>query len=276
MRTVDLPLTAMLLLAATAGVVTEQRSTAPATATAPRLAFTVVSVRRNMTNDVGSNIMDRADGGFTMLNVPVSALIARAYSPAVPLDMVGLPRWATTDRYDVSTTSSIANPTADQRRDMLRTLLADRFKLVAHTDRREQAAYDLVMARADRRLGPGITSAPVDCEEKAATTAPSRCRLVEGSNKVEGDTTMVRLASFLRTVAGRPVVDKTGLKGSYHVTITYDRAAPPPGSGAAPPAFSAVPSIFTAVQEQLGMKLEPSRAFEELLVIDRLERPSEN
>ena len=118
MRTVDLPLTAMLLLAATAGVVTEQRSTAPATATAPRLAFTVVSVRRNMTNDVGSNIMDRADGGFTMLNVPVSALIARAYSPAVPLDMVGLPRWATTDRYDVSTTSSIANPTADQRRDM--------------------------------------------------------------------------------------------------------------------------------------------------------------
>ena len=89
-------------------------------------------------------------------------------------------------------------------------------------------------------------------------------------------TTMVRLASFLRTVAGRPVVDKTGLKGSYHVTITYDRAAPPPGSGAAPPAFSAVPSIFTAVHEQLGMKLEPSRAFEELLVIDRLERPSEN
>jgi len=276
MRTVDLPLTAMLLLAATAGVVTEQRSTAPATTTAPRQAFTVVSVRRNMTNDVGSNIMDRADGGFTMLNVPVSALIARAYPPAVPLDMVGLPRWATTDRYDVSTTSSIASPTADQRRDMLRTLLADRFKLVAHTDRREQPAYDLVLARTDRRLGPGLTAATVDCEEKTAVTAPSRCRLVEGSNRVEGDTTIAWLASFLRTAAGRPVVDKTGLKGSYHVTIAYDRAAPPPGSGAAPPSFSAVPSIFTAVQEQLGMKLESSRAFEELLVIDRLERPSEN
>jgi len=220
--------------------------------------------------------MDRADGGFTMLNVPVSALIARAYPPAVPLDMVGLPRWATTDRYDVSTTSSIASPTTEQRRDMLRTLLADRFKLVAHTDRREQPAYDLVLARADRRLGSGITAVTVDCEEKTAVTAPSRCRLVEGSNRVEGDTTIAWLASFLRTVAGRPVVDKTGLKGSYHVTMTYDRAAPPPGSGAAPPSFSAVPSIFTAVQDQLGMKLEPSRALEELLVIDRLERPSEN
>ena len=274
MRTVDLPLTALLLIAATVGVVTEQRSTAPATAS--RQAFTVVSVRRNMTNDVGSNIMDRADGGFTMLNVPVSALISRAYPPAVPLDMVGLPRWATTDRYDVSTTSSIASPTAEQRRDMLRTLLADRFKLVAHTDRREQPAYDLVLARTDRRLGPGLTAATVDCEEKTAVTAPSRCRLVEGSNRVEGDTTIAWLASFLRTVAGRPVVDKTGLKGSYHVTMTYDRGAPPPASGAAPPSFSAVPSIFTAVQEQLGMKLEPSRAFEELLVIDRLERPSEN
>jgi len=83
------------------------------------------------------------------------------------------------------------------------------------------------------------------------------------------------LARMLRAAAGREVVDKTGLNGSYRVTLHYDRMASlrGPDTAASP---AAAPSVFTAVQEQLGLKLESSRAPRDVLVVDRLERPTEN
>src|SRR5215831_7456109 len=105
--------------------------------------YDVVSIKRNTTAQLSSNVAERPDGGFTMLNVPVSQLIARAYPPWVPIDMIGLPDWATRDRYDFRTTSPISRPTPDERTAMLRALLADRFKLVAHVENREQPGYDL-------------------------------------------------------------------------------------------------------------------------------------
>jgi uncharacterized protein (TIGR03435 family) len=92
---------------------------------------------------------------------------------------------------------------------------------------------------------------------------------------MEGDMTMAFLATMLRSAAGRYVVDKTGLAGYYRLVLTYDRLA-----GIRPPAATASaddpPSVFTAVQEQLGLKLEPSRSMIDVLVVDRLERPTEN
>jgi uncharacterized protein (TIGR03435 family) len=285
MRTVEVALTTMLLCAAAAAV-TAQRATPPA----PRQTFDAVSIRRNMTNDIGANIIDRANG-FTMLNVPVSALVARAYSPTIPLDMVGLPRWATNDRYDITVTSSLPNPTAEQRREMLRSLLADRFKLTVHVERRPEPAYDLVLARADGRLGPGIKPSTVDCEGSTANAptpagAPdvraaagavairAACTMAGDGDKIEGDTTMQALADMFVPAAGRAVVDKTGLKGTYHVTLTYAGASRVPRAGA--PSSPAPPLIFDAVQEQLGMKLQASTTSRETLVIDRLEKPGEN
>jgi uncharacterized protein (TIGR03435 family) len=92
---------------------------------------------------------------------------------------------------------------------------------------------------------------------------------------MEGDMTMERLAGFLRSAAGRVVVDKTGLAGSYRLTLTYDRMATLRGPDTAPAADAPL-SVFTAVQEQLGLKLESSKTTRELLIIDRLERPNEN
>jgi uncharacterized protein (TIGR03435 family) len=92
---------------------------------------------------------------------------------------------------------------------------------------------------------------------------------------MEGDMTMERLAMFLRPAAGRFVVDRTGLTGSYRVVLEFDRMAQLRG-----PATVAQPeaplSVFTAVEEQLGLKLQPARAPRDVLVIDRLERPTEN
>ena len=182
---------------------------------------------------------------------------------------------------------------------MLRAMLADRFKLVAHMEKREQPAYDLVVARSDGRLGPNIKPSEVDCAAQAAAdraaadaaratgTPPPRpqcsafggpappCAFRMMGDRLDGGSTMEMLTRLLRPAAGRVIVDKTGLTGYYQVTLTYDRAAGLRGPDAAP-AADAAPSVFTAVQEQLGLKLEPSRTSRETLVIDRLERPTEN
>lgn len=92
-------------------------------------------------------------------------------------------------------------------------------------------------------------------------------------NSTEGSGTIERFAFLLRAAAGRLVIDKTGLKGSYRVSlplnIMFGARGPETGEDSAP-------SIFTALQEQLGLKLESSRALRDVLVIDHIERPSEN
>ncbi len=93
---------ALLIVGVTSDVLTQ----APTSPAAVGPTFEVVSIKRNTTNPLGSKVNERPDGGFTMLNIPVVLLIARAYSPAVPIEMVGLPEWARSERYDVSATSA--------------------------------------------------------------------------------------------------------------------------------------------------------------------------
>src|SRR5215208_4086063 len=106
-------------------------------------AFDVVSIRRTTGRAPGTS-NQRPDGGFTLTNIPVSVLVSRAY-PGI--DVTGLPDWARSDRYDVSAISSLPRPTPEDRIAMVRAMLADRFKLAAHVERREQPVYDLVLAR---------------------------------------------------------------------------------------------------------------------------------
>ena len=90
-----------------------------------------------------------------MTNVPLTTLIARAYRGLRPADMVGLPEWARNERYDVSATSTLRQATADDRVAMMRAMLENRFKLAMHFEKREQPAYDLVVALSDGKLGSG-------------------------------------------------------------------------------------------------------------------------
>jgi uncharacterized protein (TIGR03435 family) len=292
--------TLLVLSLALVSAGTDVFSQAPAQSSQTGPTFDVVSIRRNTTNALGSNgSSERPDGGFTLINIPVGTLIARAYPPVAPVDMVGLPAWASSDRYDVSAASSLGRAAPEDRIAMMRAMLADRFKLVAHVEKRVEPVYDLVLARSDRTLGPGIKPSEIDCVSKAAAEraaaeaaaaagAPPPPRPTPAFNapvppctvrmtgpQMEGDMTMERLAVFLRAGAGRWVVDKTGLTGSYRVTLNFDRMASLRGPDAAP-APGAPPSVFTAVQEQLGMRLESSRAMRDTLVVDRLERPTEN
>jgi len=279
-------LTALLLAAASAALVAQDKP-----------EFDVVSIKKN-TQPITvptARPVQRPDGRFSMQRVPIATLISRAYPPAVPIDMVGLPEWSIREYYDVNATSRLPSATTDQQQAMLRAMLADRCKLVAHFEKREQPVYDLVLARSDGKLGPNLQPSDVDCEAKAAAAraaaeaaraagtipppppipdfnGPAPVCSFRMTNGTEGSGTIESFARLLRTAAGRLVIDKTGLKGSYSISLPINIMSM---RGLQTPDDSA-PSIFTALQEQLGLKLESSHAMRETLVIDHIERPTEN
>ena len=268
--------------------------------------FDVVSIKTNTSGALGSNGSgERADGSFTLLNIPITALIARAYPDNLPIPVTllsGLPDWAGArgERYDIIAKSSLSRPaTLDERQAMTRALLADRFKFVSHMEQREQQMYDLVFARADHRLGPNIKPSEPGCEAKLAAeraaieaartegrpfpprqmpdrngNVPSCWGLIMGLG-AEGDTTIESLLGNIRLAALRPVTNRTGLTGSYRIKLTFDLGASLRGPDvAANP--DAAPSIFTALPDQLGLKLEPTKVTKEILVIDHIDRPTDN
>jgi uncharacterized protein (TIGR03435 family) len=254
------------------------------------LQFEVASIKRNTSGDLPIGAPpDPSTGEIRLRQVPARNLILNAYPlQTVPVQIVNLPSWGD-DRYDVIAKGK-PNATAEERQQMFRSLLADRMKLAAHYETREMDAYDLVFARADRQLGDGIKPSSLVCSGGPSTrplaatgtgiagvreAALQRC----GSFWIENDTIIsnaVTIANLVRMVtpaADRPIVDKTGLAGYFAVTLRFQRIPP---RAATEPNPDAAPLIFTALPEQLGLKLEPSRAEGQILVIDHVERPTEN
>jgi len=228
-----------------------------------------------------------------MTGMPLFQVLSSAYPPQ-PVPIKGVPQWARTERFDISATASLPEPpTTDQEQLMMQALLADRFKLAAHFERAEGPVFNLVLARTDGKLGPGLTPLKADCVAIRLAEHPAEidrretlplydsggppCRVRSttwSGRRVEGDFTMASLAKLIQTSAGRPVVDRTGLTGSFRVQLEAESLMQ--GSLSATSAPSNSPSIFSALPDQLGLKLESSRAMVETLVIDRIERPSEN
>jgi uncharacterized protein (TIGR03435 family) len=190
-------------------------------------------------------------------------------------------------------------PTPDERRSMMRALLVERLTFAAHIETQDKPAFDLVLARGDGKPGPGLSKIELDCVALAAAQAaaaqaaraagtlatpssptpsvpgaPPPCGMRSSGNVMEGDMTMAGLAGFLRGMAGRAVVDKTNLTGYYHVKLEVSRTLTPPTPDAG--ATDDAPSVFVAIQEQLGLKLESARSQVDVLIIDHIERPSEN
>lgn len=253
-------------------------------------AFDVVSIKLSLPEtgpDRSANIVrQRPDGGLTTTRTPVATLIYRAYPDTSAPDTVGLPDWARREFYDVTATSPLATATVEQRAAMLRAMLADRFQLRTHIERRELPSYDLVLDRKDGRLGLGLVPTNTDCDAvnaaRRAGTAPppifdpdkpEPCTIIGSMDLIRGEAAISVLAQMLRASTGRLVVDKTGLRGAYRMSLKFDLAVA--ALGAVAPPENAL-SVFTAVREQLGLRLEPSRAERDVLVIDRLERPTEN
>src|SRR5687768_12959904 len=137
--------TLIVVLVALAAASTRAQAPASQPTTAPR--FEVVSVKPHAGPGTSMSMSQRPDGGFTMINMQVRTLITQAYGPVS--DVIGLPGWAANTSYDVNATAALGRlPTQDDRREMMRAMLTERFNLVVHMETREQPAYDLVWARS--------------------------------------------------------------------------------------------------------------------------------
>jgi uncharacterized protein (TIGR03435 family) len=227
-------------------------------------SFEVASVKPNKRGTSGGGPPLQPNGGFRVTNVALKSVIANAYEVRI-FQVEGGPTWLTSDRFDIDARGREGTP--DRLRPaMLRRLLAERFKLVAHFEMKEQPVYSLVLLRADGRPGPQLKpSAPA----AGPASGFPMTSVGSGSARINGSrVTMDNLAIVLSSaVFTQQVINRTGLSGEFEVDLRFT----PDSSPSTAPEF---PSIFTAVQEQLGLRLQADRAPVRVLVIDSVERPN--
>ena len=250
---------------------------AQAPQTSPQPQFEVASIKENKSND-GIVAIQTQKGRHTARGFTLAALIRNAYR-VQEFQIIGGPDWINTERFDVEAVF----PDADRARVdlMLRALLAERFKLAVHNEKRERPIYALTFARADKRFGPQLEKSTTDC---ATAKGPDACSgtVAPGFIRLRGRT-MAQLAESLSTLTmtgsslNRLILDRTGLDGPYHVTLKFTpENIPPVGLPGLPAVDPNGPSIFTALQEQLGLKLEASTGMVDVLVVDSAARPTPN
>jgi uncharacterized protein (TIGR03435 family) len=232
----------------------------------------------------------QSNGRFTMRGMgatPVSVLIQAAYD-VKEFQILGAPAWSNSDRYDVDARAGEA-ATFDRMRPMLRSLLADRFALMLRRETRQLPVYELVPARDGLKIAPmkeGGCVGKAQAKPFAAldicggmrrqivSLTPERRDLIEAVG-----VPMPTLIEFLSDEVGRVVIDKTGFTDLFSFRLEFGSTL---AAGFLPNADSPAAlnspglSIFTAVEEQLGVRLRSVIGRAEVLVIDRLERPSPN
>jgi uncharacterized protein (TIGR03435 family) len=248
-------------------------------------SFEVVSIRPNPGERVARAV--GAPDRF-VAEMTVRDLIRMAWE--LPgFRIAGAPAWAETERFVIN--AKAPGPMAPgEMLVMVQRMLRERFALRTHVEVRDMDGYELVMARADRRLGPKLTAAALDCEPFLTNRQPmkesgvdqdGRPRCAVRASAVDGVVTqhlngasLSRLITSLENLLGRGVVDRTGLTGPFDLELTFtteglNTANRAPGAGA-----PEGPALFTALEEQLGLRLAPARASVQIFVIDALDRPT--
>ena len=246
-------------------------------------SFEVASIKRNVSSEPGGFIRVEEGVRFNATGVPLAFIIRQAYG-VMETQVVNQPDWLTSERYDIRGKAPDGVEVFPNMAPLLRSLLQDRFGFQSHTEKRDLPTYDLMMARSDRRLGPKISQADFDCGARLTATPPKAgpsgdpvCGITFGPGRiVVRGFSIARFAGGLVSEVQRMVVDKTGLAGPWNFELLYTPDRPVSLNGAVVPPNPNSPSLFTAVQEQLGLKLESSRGPVDVLVIDRVNRPTED
>ena len=258
----------------------------PAASNKP-VAFEVVSIRRAPASAIGDGQITVTPDGWRMENNPLVAALLTAYVPTTRDAMmytistlVGIPDWMRTEHYTIdakvpeSDLAAWQNPTTQPAmlRTMVQAMLADRCKLVVHRGSKEVNVYSLVVGKGGPRLKatvPGDPHPPAQPIPGGGEWLPN-----DGTGKAAFYGAPVSaLAVVLSNVAGRPLVDKTGLTGRYDMSFRR------PHIGAPSPEPDSNLNPFPTIQEvveSFGLKLEPAKSAVETLNIDHIERPSEN
>jgi uncharacterized protein (TIGR03435 family) len=199
-------------------------------------------------------------------------LVSAAYN-LPPKAISGGPGWADVDRYDIlAATPGETRPTVDEQMAMVRTLLKERFNLSFHTEPKEFSVYVLTVAKGGIKLKEAATP---DTQPQLVSTVWPGDRIVMPARNA----TMAQFASTLqRAVLDRPVLDKTALPAKYDFDLewTYDDSQFGGNLPPIAPQNSGKPDLFAALQQQLGLKLDASKAAIDTIVIDSVKKPSEN
>jgi uncharacterized protein (TIGR03435 family) len=273
----------LLLLAAPTA--TAQQGAAPAAGPQSKtsqeitkpLTFDVISVKPNPSGLPDAQMRMNPDG-FAATNIQIHVLLLQAFQLHEE-QLVGDPKWASNDRWDIDARIAAEDMSAlksldfHQQLGMFQAILVERFGLKVHHETRELTVYALVVANG----GPKMTPSTLRPSDSAGIQGEPGV-LHPGRGKETGrGTTMEFLARDLSLQLGRKVVDRTGLAGRYDFTLTWtpDDSVAVTGGGVESGATQG-PSLFTAVQEQLGLKLELVKAPVDVVVIDHIEKPSEN
>jgi uncharacterized protein (TIGR03435 family) len=252
-----------------------QAPASPQSAPPPTPSFDVAAIHQHIPEPHEHNSIWSSpfDSHFKAENMSLTGLIHWAFNMP-ETRILGAPGWANSTMFNIdasadgSVDGQMRNLTSDagrlQKQQMLQALLADRFKLVTHTETRELPIYALVVGKGGPKLGP------IQASGSSVSTSNGRI-------EVQMSKSVAVLAEELSKVVGRDVIDKTGVQGRYDLKLhwTPDDRAGPPSDGSASAADSG-PSIFTALQEQLGLKLESQKGQVPVLVVDSVAMPSEN
>jgi len=271
--------------------------------------FETVSIKRNTSGAQGRTTQNQP-GRYVATNISIRMLIRNGYG-VLDSQIVSGPKLATAEYFSAEKFDIVAtvggDATREQRNEMMRNMLAGRFKLVTHTEMREMPVYTLVRVRPDG-LGPNLkpaedpecSSAAAQAEREAARAGGPGAQAPQGGRgrgpncgalQFGPGQYIARSAPIGQLVASlsnqtpltgidRLVLDRTGLTDRYDFSLRWRANVPPAGAlppGVTPPASDPnLPDLFTALQEQLGLKLEPQRAPIEVLVVDSAEMPTEN
>jgi bla regulator protein blaR1 len=234
--------------------------------------FEVASIKPNTSGERWESVSPVTGGKLTAKNVTVGWLVKTAYH-VEPFQIAGLPAWANTERFDVLARAADAHTTPEQLRQMIRTLLADRFQMAMHKENREQPTYSLVVARNGAKLKKAAKDV---CAESTMEHPCGGFRIYKRSQMWGETVTVQQFAAELTYMMGRMVVDKTGIPGLFDIRVewTPEQFGPEPGAEVKPEEANA--TLFTSVQEQLGLRLVSEKAPVETIVVDRVSRPAAN
>lgn len=260
----------------------------------PSPTFEVATVKPIKSADAINRISIQPGGRLTFSNITLKQLIGTSFQRAGfdSREVIDGPDWVDSDRWEVMAQAKgeLVGPDGfpGPAFAMLRSLLAERFRLKVHEEKRERSVYLLDFVRPDRRLGERLRRSTIDCaaimrdevQGKPPTLQPGQqrpCAVAVPPGQLRASAvTASALANVLSSFVGRPVIDRTRLDGAFDIELDFSPESRPgflsPEPGAAPTAGDG-PSLFTALQEQLGLKLMAGRAPVDVLVIDRAERP---
>jgi uncharacterized protein (TIGR03435 family) len=242
-------------------------SPSAATTAAKLPAYDVVSIKPNKSGS-GSVDVDSNVDTYNAKNITVKSLLEDAYG--IRKDLIsGVPGPVDSVHFDVMAkivepdAAAIRKLTGRERGSMLLPILAERFQLKAHTETRILPVFELVVAANEPKFKHSA-------DQKSHSTGTSIQGSDRGIQLTAQNISMASLASSLEGQVHRPVIDRTGLAGNYDVAMKWSSDTLPSAE-----AISG-PSLFTALQEQLGLKLRPSKDPVDTLVVDHVEMPSEN